>query len=110
MLFVQSRVVGLFRIPPPNYPILGNLDGLFLLAVGIGYAWPARDPDVYRFYFWIMGAFLKGAGSMLFIYDVALRGAPVSFLLFALTDGLLACATLLLLRSSPARTPLQPIA
>ncbi len=104
LLFSQPFVVSLFRIPPPNYPLTGNLNGLFLLAVGFGYGWPARDPVTYRFYLWLMGVFLKGAGAILFVYDVAWRGSPTAFLLFALTDGSLALATFILLHTNrPSR-------
>jgi hypothetical protein len=93
-----------FALPPPFPPIHADLNGLFLLAVGIGYLWPYRDPDRYRGYLWVMGPLLKGGGSLLLVADHFLRGSPDAFLLFALTDGTLALWTLWALRGAQART------
>jgi len=83
-----------FGVPPATPRIFSDLNGLFLLAVGIGYYLPWRDPSRYRGYLWVMGPFLKGAGAVTFLLDYFLRGSPASFLLFAASDGTLALITL----------------
>jgi len=104
MLAGRGLLQSAFALPPPAPPIHADLNGLFLMAVGIGYLWPCRDPDRYRGYLWVMGPLLKGGGSLLFVADHFLRGSPDAFLLFALTDGTLALWTLWALRGAQART------
>jgi hypothetical protein len=41
----------------------------------------------------VMGPLLKGAGAATFAIDHFMRGSPSSFLLFALSDGVLAVIT-----------------
>jgi hypothetical protein len=100
LLFFQPQVVSVFGLPPPNYPVNGNLNGLFALAIGLGYLAPIGDPERHRWYVWLMGAGLKSTGPLVFFYDVFARGGPSSFLWFALSDGLLALASLWALISS----------
>jgi hypothetical protein len=83
-----------FGVPPASPAINATLNGLFLVAVGIGYVQPYRNPLGHRGYLWIMGVFLKGAGAMAFVLDYLLRGSPASFLLFAASDGTLCLVTL----------------
>ena len=104
MLPGRGLLQSAFALPPPAPPIHADLNGLFLIAVGIGYLWPYRDPDRYRGYLWVMGPLLKGGGSLLFVADHFLRGSPDAFLLFALSDGTLALWTLWALRGAQART------
>jgi hypothetical protein len=94
LLLAADRMAWLFGVPLPQPPIHANLNGLFLLAVGIGYYMPYRDPDRYRGYLWVMGPLLKGLGATVFLLDYAFRGSPASFLLFAVSDGSLALITL----------------
>jgi hypothetical protein len=47
-----------------------------------------------------MGPLLKGAGAAAFLLDYAIRHSPRSFLLFALSDGVLALLTLAALVTS----------
>jgi len=104
LLCVPDRLASLFGVPPANPRIFSDLNGLFLIAVGIGYYLPWRDPVRYRGYLWVMGPLLKGAGAAAFVADYFLRGSPRSFLLFAASDGLLAAVTLYaLLSPSKAR-------
>jgi hypothetical protein len=103
MLAGRGLLQSAFTLPAPVPPIHADLNGLFLVAVGIGYLWPYRDPERYRGYLWIMGPLLKGCGSLLFVADHFLRGSPDVFLLFALTDGGLALWTLWALLRAPAR-------
>jgi hypothetical protein len=94
-------MAGWFGVPPASPPINATLNGLFLVAVGIGYVQPWRDPLRHRGYLWLMGVFLKGGGAAIFVLDYLLRGSPASFLLFAASDGLLCLVTLwALLRSA----------
>jgi hypothetical protein len=88
--------------PLPVPPIHAELNALFLIAVGIGYWLPFRDPDRYRGYLWVMGPVLKGAGALTFVADYLLRDSPAGYLLFAASDGTLALITLAILVSNPA--------
>ena len=103
LLCVPDRLASIFGVPPAHPRIFSDLNGLFLIAVGIGYYCPWRDPERYRGYMWVMGPLLKGAGAAAFVADYFLRGSPKSFLLFAACDGLLAAVTLYALLS-PSRT------
>lgn len=94
MLFLQSQVVGLLGLEPPRYPVNGNLNGIFAFAVGLGYLAVLRDPHRNRWYLWLMGVALKGSGVVVLAYDYWIRGGPASFLLFAVSDGALAIASL----------------
>lgn len=104
MLAGRGLIQSAFALPPPVPPIHADLNGLFLMAVGIGYLWPYRDPERYRCYLWVMGPLLKGGGSLLFVADHFLHGSPDAFLLFALTDGTLALWTLWALLGAQARS------
>jgi hypothetical protein len=97
LLLAADRMAALFSVAPPNPPIFGNLNGLFLLAVGAGYYWPYRDPRGARWYLWVMGVALKAGGAVAFLADYFVRGSPASFLLFAASDGVLAILTLIAL-------------
>jgi hypothetical protein len=104
LLGASDQLASMFGVPPANPRIFSDLNGLFLLAVGLGYYFPWRDPLRHRGYLWVMGPFLKGAGAAAFIIDHLLRGSPASFLLFAASDGTLAILTLVaLLRTSSTR-------
>ena len=96
-------MASLFGVAPAQPPIFSDLNGLFLLAVGAGYYFPYRDPLGARWYLWLMGPLLKGAGAATFLLDYLVRNSPPSFLLFAASDGALAVLTLMALLQS--RTP-----
>src|SRR5438067_8571333 len=102
MLLGRPLLVRLFAVPTPQPPIHADLNGVFLLAVAVGYLIPFRDPDRGRAYLWVMGPLLKGAGALAFILDYVFRHSPRSFLLFAASDGTLALLTLFVLLTSPA--------
>ena len=99
LLLAADRFAALFGVPPARPPIFADLNALFLLAVGAGYAWPYRDPIGARWYMWVMGPGLKGAGAIAFLADYVIRHSPASFLLFAASDGTLAILTLIALVS-----------
>lgn len=103
LLLASGQMAALFGVPPANPRIFSDLNALFLMSVGIGYALPWRDPERYRGYLWVMGPILKGAGATAFLLDYVLRGSPKSFLLFAASDGVLALVTLVGLMRNPAR-------
>jgi len=94
LLCAPAWLAQTFGVPPASPRIFSDLNGLFLLAVGVGYYLPWRDPSRYRGYLWVMGPLLKGAGALAFLLDYFLRGSPASFLLFAASDGALALVTL----------------
>jgi len=103
LLLASDRLALLFGVPPAHPPIFGDLNALFLMAVGAGYALPWREPERYRGYMWVMGPGLKGAGAAVFVLDYLLRNSPRSFLLFAASDGALALLTLVALNVRRAR-------
>jgi len=97
-----------FGVEPAHPRIFSDLNALFLLAVDVGYYWPCRDPRGARWYLWLMGPGLKGAGAVTFLLAYAVRHSPATFLLFAASDGTLALLTLWALaasRSTPAVRP-----
>jgi hypothetical protein len=100
LLSIPAQVASWFGSPPPSPVINANLNGMFLVAVGVGYLLPYREPNTYRGYLWVMGPLLKGGGALIFVLDYLFRGSPVAFLLFAASDGALALVTLWALVSS----------
>jgi hypothetical protein len=94
LLLAPGVMATMFGVTLPHPMIFSDLNGIFLLAVGIGYYLPWREPERYRGYMWVMGPGLKGAGALAFILDYLYRGSPSSFLLFAASDGTLALLTL----------------
>jgi hypothetical protein len=107
LLLAADRFAALFGVAPAQPPIFADLNGLFLLAVGIGYYFPYRDPSGARWYLWLMGPLLKFGGAAAFLLDYVVRGhSPASFLLFAASDGTLALLTLIALTAhSRGRIP-----
>ena len=98
----------LFGVPPARPPIFSDLNALFLISIGVGYYFPWRDARGARWYLWLMGPGLKGAGAVAFLIDYFVRHSPRSFLLFAFSDGSLALATLWALvasRNTPESRP-----
>jgi hypothetical protein len=102
LLLAADRMASLFGVAPAQPPIFSDLNGVFLVAVGIGYSFPFRDPSGARWYLWVMGPLLKGAGAATFLLDYFFRHSPPSFLLFAASDGILALLTLAALLQSRA--------
>jgi len=96
MIAARPVLARLFDIPLPAPPLHADLNGIFLLAVAVGYLIPYREPEssAGRAYLWVMGPLLKGAGTVTFVLDRLLRQSPISFLLFAVSDGTLALVTL----------------
>jgi hypothetical protein len=108
LLVASDRLAALFGVSPARPPIFSDLNAIFLIAIGAGYYFPWRDPRGARWYLWVMGPGLKGAGAITFLADYFVRHSPASFLLFAFSDGLLAVLTLWALaasRSTPAHQP-----
>ncbi len=96
MLAGRPLLAQIFAVPLPTPPIHADLNGVFLLAVAVGYLIPYRDPGSRggRAYMWVMGPLLKGAGALVFVLDYWMRHSPPAFLLFGASDGALALATL----------------
>jgi hypothetical protein len=95
LLFIAPATVASWfgaRVPDPI--LFVRLTALFLVAVGLGYIQPLRHPQAHRAYLWVFGPVLKGLGAAVFVVDYLGGGSPASFLLFAVTDGTLALATL----------------
>ncbi len=100
MLAGRGDLARMFGTSLPVPAIHADLNGVFLIAIGIGYILPWRDPVRYRGYLWIMGPLLKGVGAAAFVVDHAMRNSPAVFLWFAASDGALALVTLAALLSS----------
>jgi hypothetical protein len=93
-------------VPLATPPVYSTLNGVFLIAVGLGYLIPYRDPLRGRIYLWVMGPFLKGVGALTLLLTYIARPSPASFLLFAAGDGALALVTLwALIGASSTNTP-----
>ena len=105
LLLAPVTIAAWFGAAAPVPLLFVNIAGWLLLAVGIGYWQPYREPDAHRAYLWIMGPLLKGGGAAIFLIDHVARQSPSAFLLFAVTDGALALVTLWALLVSRARTP-----
>ena len=108
LLVAADAFAALFGVDPAHPRIFSDLNALFLLAIGIGYCWPWRDPTGARWYLWVMGPGLKGAGAVTFLLDYAIRHSPRSFLIFAASDGTLALLTLAALAASRNTPVLRP--
>ena len=93
-----------FGVPSPTPVLFAKLLGIFLICVGLGYAPAIRDPETHRWYLWMFGPVLKGAGAAAFIADVLVSHSHRAFLLFAASDGTLALLTLAGLLSLSARS------
>lgn len=100
MLAGRDGLARMFGTPLPVPAIHADLNGVFLIAIGIGYVLPWRDPVRHRGYLWIMGPLLKGVGATAFVVDHVMRNSPAVFLWFAASDGALALVTLVALLSS----------
>lgn len=87
-------------IPLPEPSIFLELNGLFLIAVAIGYVLPYREPERYRAYLWVFGVGLKSAGAAVFVIDGLWRGGPTAMWLFAAGDAMVAALSLLALRAA----------
>lgn len=107
LLVAADAFASVFGVDPAHPRIFSDLNGIFLLAIGIGYYRPWRDPAGARWYLWVMGPGLKGAGAVTFLLDYAIRHSPRSFLVFAASDGTLALLTVAALAAS-RNTPAPP--
>ena len=108
LLLAPGFFASLFGVAPASPPIFSDLNALFLLSIGAGYYFPWREPQRYRWYVWLMGPGLKGAGAAAFLIDYLTRGSPRSFLLFAASDGALAIAALVALVTTRRTIPTTP--
>ena len=103
LLLAPGAMASTFGVAPAHPAIFSDLNGLFLVAIAAGYWFPWRDPIGARWYLWVMGPGLKGAGAAAFCLDYVFRHSPASFLLFAASDGIVALLTLAALLASRAR-------
>jgi hypothetical protein len=101
LLLATERLAAWFGTAVPDPVLFARLNGIFLVAVGLGYLQPLLDPGRHRAYLWVFGPFLKGGGALIFVLDHYAHRSPSAFLLFAWTDGLLALATLVALLRRP---------
>ena len=105
LFFFRAQLQMVFGLPAPQPPIHVDLNAIFVSFVGLGYLLPLRDPIRYRAYLWIFGVALKYVGAIAFVGDYFYRQSPASFLLFAVSDALVASLTLIALRLNPALSP-----
>ena len=103
LLAARPLLMQVFGLSAPSPAIHADLNGLFTLAIGVGYLLPFRDPVRYRAYLWIMGPALKGTGAVWFIVDHVVRESPLVYLWFAAADGTLALVTLWALVKTSAK-------
>ncbi len=108
MLLAPTLVAALFGAGAPVPVVNAQLNGVFALALALGYFWAAGDVGARRGYLWIAGVFAKGLGALLFVLDHFAHGSPAAFLLFAATDGTLAVLTLVALQSGVAAAERRP--
>src|SRR5215212_10371185 len=73
LLTAAGSFAALFGVAQAQPRIFSDLNGLFLVAVGVGYYFPYRDPAGARWYLWVMGPGLKGAGAAVFLADYFIR-------------------------------------
>ena len=97
MLLAPVFVARAFGAPEPVPVVNAQINGVFALALALGYFWAARDVEARRGYLWAASVFAKGLGAIVFVVDHFANGSPAPFLLFAASDGALALATLALL-------------
>lgn len=97
MLLFPVATSQLFGSPAPVPVINAQLNGVFTLALAVGYFWAMGDVEARRGFLWVAGPLTKLLGASLFVADHFLRGSPDMFLLFAATDGSLGLLTLFLL-------------
>jgi hypothetical protein len=97
MLVAAPYVASVFGASAPVPVVNAQLNGVFALALALGYFWAARDVSSRRGYLWVAGVFAKSAGACLFLVDHFVHASPASFLIFAASDGVLALLTLVLL-------------
>lgn len=97
MLVAAPPLARLFGAEAPVPLVNAQLNGVFALALALGYFWAAGDVTARRGYLWVAGVFAKGLGAVVFVVDHLVHASPPSFLLFATTDGALALLTLVLL-------------
>ena len=108
LFFFRAQMQTVFGLPAPQPPIHVDLNAIFVSFVGLGYLLPFRDPIRYRDYMWIFGVALKYVGAIAFVGDYFYRQSPASFLLFAVSDALVASLTLIALRLNPATLSPKP--
>jgi hypothetical protein len=97
MLLAARTTAALFGAPSPVPLVNAQLNGVFTLSLAAGYFWAAGDVESRRGYLWVAGVLAKGLGAALFVLDHFREGSPATFLLFAVTDGVLAVVTAALL-------------
>ena len=100
LIFLRPQLPAWFALAAPNPPIYADLNALFLIVIGLGYLLPMNQPVRFRPYLWVFGVLLKGAGAALFLAHYR-AGAPPSYLLFAVSDGLMALLTFAVLAVAP---------
>jgi hypothetical protein len=109
MLLLRPSLEQWVGLPVIQPAIAADLNGIFLITIGIGYLFPLRDPARYRAYLWLAGVVLKTAGAVLFLFDVVVRGGPGVWVLCAFSDALLAAVTLVALRRKAPVVSAAPV-
>lgn len=101
LLVAPGTLASWFGAPLPDPILFVRLNAVFLIAVGLGYLQPLRNPSAHRAYMWIFGVLLKLAGSAIFMTEYSSGNSPASFLLFAASDGVIGLLTLAALLRRP---------
>jgi hypothetical protein len=103
LLLAPGLLPSVFGVPVPEPRFFGQLNGLFLLMVGVGYLLPYREPVRARMYMWIFGVGLKTAGAIVFVMAPGDPGAPRALWVFAAGDAVMAALSMAALRSKTVR-------
>jgi hypothetical protein len=108
LFLFRPQLQTFFALPAPQPPIHADLNAILVTFVGIGYLLPLRDPVRFRAYLWVFGVGLKYVGAIAFLGDYFYRQSPVSLLLFAVSDALVASLTVIALRLRPQVASPEP--
>ena len=78
----------LIQMPPPNYPALWQVVGMFVLVYAPAYWWVARFPSRHR-HLIVIGLFGKIFGPLGFVVSATSGQLPLAFGLTLLTNDLI---------------------
>ena len=89
LIFLLKTVGALLNLETPTYPDNAQLNGAFLIAVGIGYVIVLGRLEATLWYLWVMGVLLHLAGAGILFYNIIASGSPWQFGVFGGVDGVL---------------------
>jgi small multidrug resistance pump len=87
-IFFPALFFNLIGAPPPNYPALWQVVGMFVLVYVPGYYWAGRDPARFR-HLMLIALIGKIFGPLGFVWSAATGQLPLAFGLTILTNDLI---------------------